>query len=161
MEGRYDFEMLSIGQVAKKTDISIETLRFYERSGLIPEPPRKESGYRQYPEEIVPVLRFIKNAKDLGFTLAEIKELLSLRCAPDGTKADVRKKTMEKIAELDRKILLLNRMKKSLEGLAEACDGSGPASECPILEAMIDESDEVSVEETGKKMMCYHYGHRR
>jgi MerR family transcriptional regulator, copper efflux regulator len=171
-------KMLSIGQVAKETDLSIETLRFYERSGLIPEPPRKESGYRQYPEEIIPVLKFIRNAKDLGFTLNEIKELLSLRCTPGATKSDVRDRTNRKIAEIDRKIAMMERMKKTLTNLVKGCDGKGPASECPILDALLDEEADVATTDkneiatsaspprnpsrrVSKAMMCHHYGHKK
>jgi len=149
--------MFSIGQVAKITGLSIETLRFYERSGLIPDPPRKESGYRRYPDDIILVLKFIKSAKELGFTLSEIKELMSLRCSPDATKAEVREKTIIKIAQLDKKIQMLQRMKESLEGLVKTCDGIGPASECPILDAMTDEAKDISKDDLSKKMMCHHY----
>ncbi len=82
----------TIGQVAERSGIGIETVRFYERKGLIADPPRTDSGYRQYPEDVVVRLRFIRRAKELGFALKEILELLSLRVNPDTTCADVRKK---------------------------------------------------------------------
>jgi len=76
---------LTIGQVAKRSGIGIETLRYYERKGLVEEPPRTESGYRQYPEDVVARIRFIRRAKELGFKLSEISELLSLRVDPNTT----------------------------------------------------------------------------
>ncbi len=127
---------LTIGQVAKRSGIGIETLRFYERKGLVEEPPRTESGYRQYPEDVVARIRFIRRAKELGFKLSEISELLSLRVDPNTTCADVRKQTEFKIADVEEKIRVLQTIKTALEKLAVSCTGSGPTSECPILEAL-------------------------
>ncbi len=127
---------LTIGQVAKRSGIGLETVRFYERKGLIEEPPRTDSGYRQYPEEAVGRIRFIRRAKELGFALKEISELLSLRVDPDTTCADVREQTELKIADVEEKIRALQTIKTALEKLAVSCTGSGPASECPILEAL-------------------------
>ncbi len=94
---------LTIGQVAKRSGIGLETVRFYERKGLVEEPPRTVSGYRQYPEDVVSRIRFIRRAKELGFKLSEISELLSLRVDPDTTCADVKKRTELKIAEAEEK----------------------------------------------------------
>ncbi len=127
---------LTIGQVAKRSGIGIETVRFYERKGLVEEPPRTDSGYRQYPEEVVARIRFIRRAKELGFKLSEISELLSLRVDPDTTCADVRKQTEFKIADVEDKIRVLQGIKTALTRLAASCVGTGPASECPILEAL-------------------------
>jgi len=127
---------LTIGQVAKRSGIGLETVRFYERKGLIEEPPRTDSGYRQYPEEAVGRIRFIRRAKELGFALKEISELLSLRVDPDTTCADVREQTELKIADVEEKIRALQTIKTALEKLAVSCTGSGPTSECPILEAL-------------------------
>lgn len=129
-------ESLTIGQVARSAGVGVETVRFYEREGLIAEPPRRPSGYRQYPPDVVRRIRFIKRAKDLGFTLAEIGELLSLRIAPETTCADVRDRAVVKIADIDGKLLALQRMKEALVRLTKACTGSGPTTECPILEAL-------------------------
>lgn len=85
-------ESLTIGKVARLAEVGVETIRFYEREGLIEEPSRGESGYRQYPKETIQRLRFIKRAKDLGFTLREIKELLALRLDPGTTCGDVRRR---------------------------------------------------------------------
>ncbi len=127
---------LTIGKVAGLADIGIETIRFYEREGLIEDPPRRQSGYRQYEPDVVGRLRFIRRAKDLGFTLREIKELLELRLDPSSTCADVKSRAQEKITDIEAKIAILKRMKHALAKLTRACDGKGPATECPILDAM-------------------------
>ncbi len=129
-------ESLTIGQLAKKADVNIETVRYYERRGLIPEPPRRESGYRQYPVETVARILFIKRAKDIGFSLKEISELLSLRVDPDRSSSEVKKRAEAKIKDIEEKILILQRMKETLAGLVKGCDGCRPSSECPILKAL-------------------------
>src|SRR2546425_6976159 len=103
---------LTIGQVARRAGVGVETVRFYEREGLLEEPPRRESGYRQYGEDIVARLQFIRRAKELGFTLNEIKELLSLRLDPSTTCAEVKDRAQAKIADIEQKIRTLQRMKK-------------------------------------------------
>ena len=132
-------EPLSICQVADRARIGVETMRFYERQGLIEEPPRSASGYREYPEAIVSRIRFIRRAKELGFTLKEIKELLSLRLDPTTTCADVRSRAETKIADIEARIRSLRKMKKALVRLTVACSGRGTTSECPILEALHQE----------------------
>ena len=127
---------LTIGKVAQRAGVGIETVRFYEREGLIEDPPRGPSGYRHYSESVVPRLLFIRRAKELGFTLKEIKELLSLRLDPDTTCADVRERAEGKIADIEEKIRSLRRMKKALIKLTESCRGLGPVDACPILEAL-------------------------
>lgn len=127
-------EVFTIGKVAQMSGMGIETIRFYEREGLIPKPPRRPSGYRQYSPAIIDRVLFIKKAKDLGFTLAEIRELLGLSVGPDTSCSDVKKKADEKIKEIDAKISELKRIRKALNQLAEQCRGKGPVSECPILE---------------------------
>lgn len=128
---------LTTGKVANQAGIGIETVRFYEREGLIAEPPRGESsGYRHYPEDTVARLRFIRKAKDLGFSLKEIRELLSLRAKRLGSCADVRSRALDKIEDVDQKIAVLRAMRKALTGLVEECSGKGPRSECPILNAL-------------------------
>jgi MerR family mercuric resistance operon transcriptional regulator len=125
---------LSIGQVAKQAGIGVETVRFYEREGLLEEPPRRPGGYRAYPPEVVPRLRFIRRAKDLGFSLREIAEMLSLRVNPRATCGDVLRLAEEKIAAVEAKIADLQRIGAALRELAGACTGAGPASACPFLE---------------------------
>ena len=135
-------ESLTIGKVAQFAEVGVETVRFYEKEGLIDEPPRRESGYRQYPTKTVSRLRFIRRAKELGFTLKEIKELLALRIVPDTTCEGIRHRAEAKISDIESRIGTLKKMKEALVKLTLTCSGSGPVSECPILEAMEDESDE-------------------
>lgn len=123
-------------QVADASGVTIEAVRFYEKEGLIAEPPRTESGYRQYPQEAVMQIRFVKRAQTLGFTLPEIKELFALRLSSEATPADIRARTLRKIEDIDSKIQTLQQMKTTLTHLAEACHGEGELSECPILEAL-------------------------
>jgi Hg(II)-responsive transcriptional regulator len=127
---------LRIGEVAKQAGVGIETVRFYERQGLLEEPQRKASGYRQYDEEAVAVLRFIRRAKDLGFTLKEIKSLLELRLDSTATRAEVRIQAKAKVAAIEAKIADLERMKDSLQKLIKTCHGRGTLSGCPILNAL-------------------------
>lgn len=124
---------LTIGQVATRGGVNVETIRYYERQGLIPPPPRHESGYRQYPEDTVNRVRFIKRAQELGFSLKEVAELLSLRIGPDATCGDVKKLADVKIAEIEGKIQSLERMRDALTRLVETCDENRQAEECPIL----------------------------
>jgi MerR family mercuric resistance operon transcriptional regulator len=132
---------LTTGQVARYAGVGIETVRFYERQGLLEEPTRRESGYRQYREDVVARLRFIKRAKELGFSLKEIKELLALRVDPDTTCAEVKSRAEAKIADIEEKIQALWRIKKALVKLTKACSGRGPTSECPILDALDKEGE--------------------
>ena len=129
-------ENLTIGRLAKRCDVNIETVRYYERRGLIPPPPRRESGYRQFSEEAVARIRLIKQSQEVGFTLKEISELLALRVDPQTTCADIKRRTEGKISEVEKKIQALNRMKKALVKLRATCSGLGPTSECPILEVL-------------------------
>ena len=127
---------LTIGKVAKGAGLGIETIRFYEREGLIEPPARTESNYRIYPKQDIIRLRFIKRAKTLGFTLKEIKELLSLRHDPLASKEDVKRQAEVKIEDIKQKIRDLSRIKETLEMLDERCDGHGPTIDCPILDAL-------------------------
>jgi len=129
-------ENLTIGQLARRAQVNVETVRYYERRGLIPEPPRRESGYRQYPKDAVARILFIRQAQELGFSLKEILELLTLRVDPETTCADVKRRAEDKIADIEEKLADLKQMRKALERLATSCKGVGPTSECPILEAM-------------------------
>ena len=122
-------------QMAVLSGVNIETLRFYERKGLMPPPQRTPGGYRQYSENDLKRLRFILTAKRHGFTLQEIKELLELRVSPASTCTQVKQKAQEKIAVIEEKLRELRRMKKALLTLAASCQSENPADECPILEA--------------------------
>ena len=95
---------MSIGQLAKDVGVGVETVRFYERKGLLDVPARKDSGYRQYDDEAVERLRFIRKAQQVGFTLKEIQDLLALRDDPDARRADVRERAAGKIADIDAKV---------------------------------------------------------
>ncbi|MBW8040247.1 MAG: MerR family transcriptional regulator [Planctomycetes bacterium] len=133
-------EALSIGQVALQTGVGVETVRFYERRGLLEKPPRKESGYRQYPPEAILRLRFIKKAKEVGFSLKEIKELLWLRLDATATCEDVKSRAEAKMLDIEQKIQGLQKMKQALTDLTAACSEGGPVSECPILQ-MLEEKE--------------------
>jgi MerR family transcriptional regulator, copper efflux regulator len=128
----------STGQLAKAAGVHIETIRYYERKGLIPSPERRASGYRQFPEETVHRIRFIRRAKDLGFSLAEIGELLALRLDPDSSCHSIKERAEEKIAGIEEKIEALERMRQVLSDLTAACDGKGTVRHCEILKAMED-----------------------
>lgn len=127
---------LKIGDVAERGGVNLQTIRYYEREGLLPEPPRLASGYRLFPEAAVRRVRFIKRAQELGFSLAEIRELLSLRENADAGAQDMRERARAKVADMEEKIRTLRAMKKALNALAESCPGCGPLSECPILDAL-------------------------
>ncbi|MCH8076684.1 MAG: MerR family DNA-binding protein [SAR324 cluster bacterium] len=131
---------MTIGKVSSRTGVGIETIRFYERRGLIAEPARRPSGYRDYPPAVIERVRFIKKAKELGFSLREIAELLSLRVDNDRTCADVYSRATAKIGEIEEKMRELERMKGALETLASACTGAGPTGECPFLDALEGEN---------------------
>jgi MerR family mercuric resistance operon transcriptional regulator len=130
---------LTIGQLAKRAQVNVETVRYYERRGLMPNPPRRESGYRQYTEADVSRIRFIRRTKELGFSLKEILELLSLRIDPDTTCGDIKKRAEAKIVDIEDKIRTLHGMKRALAKLVGSCRGRGPTSECPILEVLDSE----------------------
>ena len=127
---------LTIGLVARRAGVGVETVRFYERQGLIEEPPRRLSGYREYGDDVVSRLGFIRRAKDLGFTLKEIKELLSLRRDPATPAADVKRRAEAKIADIETKIHTLQKMKKALVKLTSACCAHETTAECPLLHAL-------------------------
>ena len=125
----------TIGSLARQANVNIETIRFYERKGLMPNPQRTPAGFRVYSQKDLQRLNFILMAKKHGFTLKEIKELLDLRVNPNSTCDDVRKKAEIKIKLIEQKLQELRRMKKALKTLMASCHGSNPAGECPILEA--------------------------
>ena len=132
---------LTIGKLADRSGVSVQTVRYYERSGLLPKPSRAASGYRLYAHEAVRRLTFIKQAQQLGFSLGEIQDLLSLRMQSGTTCADIRQRAREKIIGVSKKIEDLQRIRDALTKLAAACRGNGPTSDCPILEALESEGD--------------------
>ncbi len=127
---------MKIGEVARAAGLGIDAVRFYEREGLIPAPARRASGYRQYTPEVVVNLRFIKRAKDLGFSLKEIGELLRLEASEGATPAEVRERAEAKLEDLEERIRSLQRMRRALRKLVESCPGKGPLSDCSILRAL-------------------------
>jgi MerR family transcriptional regulator, copper efflux regulator len=128
-------QLLRIGEVAGEAGVNIQTLRFYERRGLLKNPPRRPSGYREYTPDSVRRVRFIKRAQQLGFTLKEIEELLQLRDDPSVPCAEVRTTAEAKVSEIDEKIRHLKAMKKALQTLAESC-AANQQRHCPLLESL-------------------------
>jgi DNA-binding transcriptional MerR regulator len=120
---------MTIGELARAAGVNVQTVRYYERRGLLEEPPRRASGYREYPESDLARLGFIRRAQGLGFTLAEIGDLLSLRVDPRTTSADVHRRVEEKLTDL-------RRIRGALRELAASCKAHGPVGECPFLEAL-------------------------
>lgn len=129
-------ERLTHGKLAGRSGVNIATIRYYENRGLLPQTSRTQSGYRIYDGDALRRLQFIRQAQALGFTLEEIGELLSLRMQPGTTCADIRMRAKEKIAAIEHRIRDLQQIRNALTGLAAACHGDGPTSECPILEAL-------------------------
>jgi len=131
---------LTIGRLAKQAGVNLETVRYYERRGLLPKPPRSASGYRLFPSDAARRLRFIRRAQELGFSLKEIRELLSLRVLRNTTSRDIRARAEAKIADIEAKICSLGSMKKILRKLTGVCNGCAPLAKCPILESLDKEN---------------------
>jgi MerR family transcriptional regulator, copper efflux regulator len=127
---------LKIGKVAEQGGVNLQTIRYYEREGLLPRPPRLASGYRMFPEDTVPCIRFIKRAQELRFTLAEIRELLTLRVEKGRGSSEVRSLAESRIADIEGKTRRLTAMKSALSELARRCFDHSPASECTILRSI-------------------------
>lgn len=132
---------LTIGQVARAAAVNIQTIRYYERRGLLPVPARSPSGYRKYADDAVARLRFIKHAQDLGFSLQEIRELLALRARSQSACGAVERKTRQKIEVVRQRIRDLERINRILERLAAECAARRPTDDCPILEVLEDDDD--------------------
>lgn len=126
----------SIGDLAKQAKVNIETVRYYERRGLIAAPPRNKSGHRQYSRDAVRRTEFIKRSQALGFSLKEIEEILALRVTPESTCADMKSHVAEKLLDVENKIDELARIRGALNRLLERCTGKGPIGSCPILEEL-------------------------
>jgi len=129
-------EKLTIGRLAKIIGVNLESIRFYERKGLIDQPKQYSGKYRIYPESYISRIKFIKRAQDLGFTLRDIKELLALRVSKTATCDDIRDKANLKIKEIREKVDLLKKMEGVLKKLANDCKKDRPVSECVILKAI-------------------------
>lgn len=127
---------ITIGRLAKHAGVNIDTVRYYERNGLLPTPLRRASGYREYTTTDVDRLLFIRRAKELGFTLAEIGELLSLTAARDSDMRGVKRKAEERLRQVEFKIKELQRVRRGLKALIDACPGHGELAACPIMAAL-------------------------
>lgn len=131
---------LTTGQIAKEAGVDKETVRYYERRGLIGPFRRSAGGYRQYPHDTVRRIRFIKRAQEVGFSLKEIRSLLEIRVSVASTCADVRKEASAKVDDIRSKIRRLSAMEEILVELMRRCETSEPTSECPILNALETEN---------------------
>jgi MerR family copper efflux transcriptional regulator len=127
---------LSIGVVARRAGIGIDTIRYYEREGLLPAPRRRASGYRDYDAGAIEQLRFIRRAKDLGFSLDEIRELLALSTDRERGVKGVKQRAQVRLDAVEQRIRELKRMQKGLKQLIAACPGHGALEHCPILRAL-------------------------
>lgn len=130
---------MKIGELASLSGLSVDTIRFYEKQGLIPSPRRTDANYRMYDADTPRRLIFIRKARDLGFTLQEIGQLLALSEDSRAGAGDVKERSQAKLAELDRKIAEMQAMRRSLEKLVSSCSGQGPSHDCPILAALTDD----------------------
>lgn len=128
------------GQVAAEAGVNIQTLRYYERRGLLPKPPRRDSGYRSYETHSVAVVRFIKRAQEVGFTLGEIETLLHLAEGGPASCEAVKELAHQKVLDLDRRVESLHAMRDSLQRLVATCDRPKRSRECPLIDALGRES---------------------
>jgi MerR family copper efflux transcriptional regulator len=129
-------QTMTIGRLAKAAGVNVDTIRYYERHGLLPQAARRESGYREYEADDVARLSFIRRAKDLGFSLTDIGELLSLSQDRRSDMRGVRRKAEERLADVERKIAELKRVERGLKTLIDACPGHGELATCPIVAAL-------------------------
>ena len=141
---------LTIGSLAKQANVNVETIRYYERRRLLPEPPRTRAGYRIYHTDMIRQVHFIKHAQKLGFSLKDIKELLALRATPSGSSAEVRKRAEAKIADIEEKLRVLHAMKKTLMQTTKTCVGRGLISDCPILQSL-DHDERLRMQARAKR----------
>ena len=130
---------MKIGELARAAGVPIDTVRYYERQGLLPLPARTASGYRQYGHDDAARLRFVRRAKALGFTLEEIRELLGLSARREADMAGMKAAAMQKLADIDDKLAELQRMRAGLDSLIASCPGHGALEHCPILDALAGE----------------------
>ena len=133
-------QTLTIGRLAKQAAVGIDTFRFYERRGLLPEPPRTAAGYRLYTNDTIARIRFIRRAKLLGFNLDEIGNLLNLHDR-GGQKSAVKQLTQRKLDQIDAKIADLSKIRDVLRELASECSGTGDVNGCPIIETLATAED--------------------
>ena len=135
----------TIGKAAKLAGVGVETIRFYERRGLIPQPLKPASGgFRDYPPDTLAQIRFIREAQELGFSLAEVQDLLTLRADPKADCAQVQRRAEAKLAEVRNKIERLQGIGTALERLIAACPGKGALGACSIIETLVAATDGTS-----------------
>ena len=135
-------EAMTISKAARNAGVGVETIRFYERKGLIDQPRKPlDAGFRVYPEETVQRIRFIRQAQAIGFSLHEINELLSLRADPAADCSNVRERASVKLAEVNRKITRLEDIRDALQDLIAACPGRGALRVCSIIETLAASDD--------------------
>ncbi len=127
---------MRIGEVAKRSDVGIETIRYYERKGLLADPERRPSGYRQYDESVVARLQFIRRTKELGFTLAEISDFLGLWFDANTRCEHVRARAGQKITDIEAKVRELQKMKRSLKKVISECETNDSIDACPLLDGI-------------------------
>lgn len=133
-----DMSPMTIGKTARAAGVGVETIRFYERKGLIVRPPRPETGFRTYDQEVVRRIRFIRQGQKIGFSLREIDELLALRADPSANSSDVRDRAVAKLDEVESKMRELGRIRAALRDLIAACPGRGALRKCSILKSLTD-----------------------
>ena len=127
---------MKIGELAQRAEVNIDTVRYYERQGLLPAPQRLRSGYRQYEQDDVSRLRFVRRAKTLGFTLVEIRDLLELSSHREKDMASMKTAAMQKLVDVEAKLAELTRIRDGLKNLVASCPGHGALEQCPILHAL-------------------------
>jgi len=132
---------LTIGELARRSGVKVSTVRVYEREGLLPAPGRSASNYRLFSDEAVARIRFARRAQQLGFTLAEIAELLGLHAGSRTRCAEVRRLAEAKIADIEGRVRSLQAMRRALVKLAEECGVEGRNGACPLLEHLASNFD--------------------
>ncbi len=142
----------TISKAARKAGVGVETIRFYERKGLIEQPPKPTfGGYRVYPAATIERIKFIQEGQELGFSLREIDELLSLRADPSSDCGDVRERAQRKLGEVNDKIAQLERIRTGLERVIAACPGEGALRACSIMEVLEGSGAAEVATEQGKE----------
>lgn len=131
---------MKIGELSRRTGIGIDTVRYYERQGLMRPASRMASGYRLFDEQDVARLHFIRRAKVLGFTLEEIRDLLALSDHRDDDMASMKAVATAKLADVEHRLVELERMRDGLRALVDACPGHGAMARCPILNALVEDA---------------------
>lgn len=154
---------LTVTRLAREAGVNRETIRYYERRGLLPRPPRSSGGYRIFPLGSVPRVRFVKRVQELGFTLADARELLQLRDHPDAACPQVREKAARKLEDINKKVRELKAMHRDLTRLAAACAQRGGPHSCPFLDILENDAPGHSLqrEQSSQKTRANNTGRKR